>query len=281
MIKEAEKAQEPTKAIAAYRAIALAHTDQLSLRLFDFPYQYKPATTVYTMDNCYHSDLHLYASFPNVAYFWNMEFWTGTGANIYLLKQMALCAMLNGEKKLAARYFNLLKQSLFYKTWAEEQEQYNDNPDILTKHPVYKQIKQYVPEENFVVLTQYPFPYYYQFFQESFAKNIERCILASLYVRDFNWFIQIMQVVQTEDELPDCMQEALLIHALLNNDFSLLEKFKINKKLEEKVTYCVKECNKYKNNPKLVEEKLRRRYKGTYCYFYFFATLNLHLYELN
>ena len=278
IIEEADKVQTPTKSIAVYRAIALANTDQLSLRLFDFPYQFKPATVAYMMDNAYLSDIYFYGSFVNVAYLWDMEFWVGTGANFSLLKQMALCAMLSGEKELASKYLNLLKQSLFYKKWAEE---HSNNPDILTENPAYKQIKQYMPEEDFVIPSKYPFPFYYQCLGESFAKNVERCILASLYTKNFGWFMQIMAVVRTEDELPDCIQEALIIYAMLNNNFAPLERFKFNKKLEEKVVYCVNECSKYKNNPKLVEEKLRKRYKGTYCYYYFFANPNLFTYEVS
>jgi hypothetical protein len=273
IIKEAEKAQEPTKAIAAYRAIALANTNQLSQRLFDFNYQNKPSASVY-MDGFqrlyYYSELYFYASFPNVAYFWNMEFWVAMKANVHLLKQMALCAMLNGEKELASRYFNLLKQSLFYKKWAEEQERYNDNPDMLMKNPVYKQLKQYIPVENFIIPANYSLPIYYHYLQNPFTNNIERYILASLYLRDLNRFMWVMQTARSEAELPACMQEGLLIHALVNNDFSALERFKINEKLKEKVFGFVNEYNKYKDNPKLAEEKLKKNYRGTYCYFYFF-----------
>ena len=273
VIKEAEKAQEPTKAIAAYRVIALANTDQLSQRLFDFNYQNKPSASAY-MDGFqrlyYYSELFFHASFPNVAYLWNMEFLVSMGSNFHLLKQMALCAMLSGEKELASKYLNLLKQSLFYKKWAEKQERYNDNPDTLMENPVYKQIKQYMPEENFVIPVNYSLPIYYMFLEKSFVKNKEKCLLAGLYTRDIKQFMQDMQSVQSDDELPVCVQEGLLIYAIANNDFRVLERFRIDGKLKEKVTRFVNEYKRYGNNPNLAEEKLRKNYKGTYCYFYFF-----------
>ena len=138
-----------------------------------------------------------------------------------------------------------------------------------------------MPEENFVFLIKQPLPSYYQYLQMSFpeniktfSKNIERCILANLYTRHLDLLMPIMEIVNIEGELPDCMQEALVLYAIFNNDFAVLERFKINETLEENVIYCVNECNKYRNNPKLVEEKLRNDYKGTYCYFYFFANPN-------
>jgi hypothetical protein len=272
IIKEAEKAQEPTKAIAAYRVIALGNTNQLSKRLFDFHYQNKPSASVY-MEGFqrlfYYSELYFYASFPNVAYFWNMEFWVAMKSNVDLLKQMTLCAMLNGEKELASKYFNLLKQSLFHKKFAEEQEQYN-NPDMLMKNPLYKQLKKYIPEENFVIPANYSLPIYYHYLRNPFTNNIERYILASLYLRDLNRFMFVMQAARSEAELPTCMQEGLLIYAMVNNDFPALERFKINEELKEKVFGFVNEYKKYGDNPKLAEEKLKKKYMGTYCYFYFF-----------
>jgi hypothetical protein len=276
IIKEAEKAQEPTLAIVAYRAIALAGTGQLSQRLFDFNYQnVKPSTSAYLEGqyrNLYfYGDLCFYASFPNLSYLWSMEFWVSSGANFYLLKQMALSAMLNEEKELASKYFNLLKQSLFYKKWAEEQERYNDNPGMLAENQVYKHIKQYIPQEDFAIPIQYSFPYYYRFFKKSFTNNGERRILASLYLGDLNLFMRIMQFVPAKNELPTYVQEAILLYAILNNNFIVLESFRINKNLKEKVIRFVNEYKKYGNNKKLAEEKLKKDYKGTYCYFYFFA----------
>ena len=278
IIKEAKKISEPTKAIVAYRAIALANTNHLSQQLFNFPCHYKstPSTYVSGFESAYYySDLYFYASFPNVAYLWDMEFMVVSGANFYLLKQMALCAILNGEKELASKYLNVLKQSLFYKTWAEKQEQYNNNPEIITQNSVYKQIKQYMPEDNFVIPIKLPFPFHYQELREiSFLKNMERCILASLYIKDLGQFMQIMQFLDGEQELPDCMQEGLIMYALLNNDFNLSNNFKISERIKNKVTNCITEYNKYRNDPKTAEERLKKEYEGSYCYFYFFANLN-------
>jgi len=277
MIKEAEKAQEPTKTIAVYRMIALANTNQLVYRLFNFPCQYKPSASVYLkgIENpFYYSDLYFYASFPNIAYLWSMTYWVGSGGNFYFLKQMALCAMLNGEKELASRYFNLLKQSLFHKAWAEEQERYNNDPNILTKNPVYNQIKQYMPEEDFVIPIRYPLPVYYQFLGESFWKNAERAILASLYIKDLNLFMQIMQAIYSENEFPACMQEGLVLYAMFNNNFTAIERFEVNKTLAEKVINCVNIYNECGNNKELAEEKLKKDYQGSYCYFYFFGKPN-------
>jgi len=276
VIKEAEKTQEPTKAIAAYRAIALAQTNQLSQRLFDFSYQYKPLVPDYMAKSFrkdyYYSELFFYASFPNVAYFWNMEFLTGVGVNFHLLKQMALCSMLNGEKELASRYLDLLKQSLFYKEWAEKQEQYNNNPDMLMKNPVYEQMRQYEPKENFVIPMNYSLPVYYKFLQRVSTKNMERYILACLYTSDLKTFAHIMQHIRTKEDLPVCVQEALLIYSIITNDSAILKRFKINKQLKENVTYCMNVYKKYGSNRDLAEQQLKK-HKGTYCYFYLFSNI--------
>ena len=274
IIKEAEKAQEPTKTIAAYRAIALANTNQLSQRFFDFNYRYKPPASSGNDDVVqklsYFSDFYLYASLPNIAYLWNMEFWVGSGANFYLLKKMAICAMLNGEKELASKYLTLLKESLFYKSWAEKQEKYNNDPDILIKNPVYKQIKQYMPEEDFVLPIKYPLPVCYKFLWENFRANLERPLIACLYTKDLDQFMRIIYAINMGRELPACMQEAVIMYAIINNHFAVLERFRINGELREKVIAFMTELKRYGDNRKLAEEKLKK-YKGRYCYFYAFS----------
>jgi hypothetical protein len=142
---------------------------------------------------------------------------------------------------------------------------------MLAENPVYKQIKHYMPEEDFVIPIRYPFPHYYRLFKKSLMKNGERCILANLYLRDLNLFMQIMQIAHIKSGLPTYVQEAILLYAMLNNNFAVLDRFKIDENLKKKVHYCVNEYKKHKNNPKLAEEKLKKNYKGTYCYFYFFG----------
>jgi len=274
VIKEAEKAPEPTKTIAVYRTIALAHKNQLAERLFDFNYQYKPPASIYAEDGYqqfhYYSDLYFHASFLNVAYLWNMEFWVVTGSRFYFLKQMALYAILSGEKELASRYLHLLKQSLFYKKWAEEQERYINDPEILKENKVYSQIKHFIPKEDFIAPVNYLFPNFYLYLGWTSPENMERCMLACLYTKNLDRFISIMRSIGSKGELPACMQEGLLIYAIGMNDFAVLEKFNIDRKLKENVIHCVNVYKQYENNRELAEKKLKAC-KGTYCYFYFFS----------
>jgi hypothetical protein len=46
---------------------------------------------------------------------------------------MANCALLEGDKPLARKYINILKQTLFYRDWAEQAEALVDHPERIAQ----------------------------------------------------------------------------------------------------------------------------------------------------
>ena len=58
-----------------------------------------------------------------VEYGWRMEY----------VKHAVRASLLSGEYVLAQRYINILKRTMFYRGWANEMQQYVDNPSLLEK----------------------------------------------------------------------------------------------------------------------------------------------------
>lgn len=55
----------------------------------------------------------------------------GSRAEDYQL--LANCALLEGDKPLARKYINILKQTLFYRDWAEQAETLVNHPELISK----------------------------------------------------------------------------------------------------------------------------------------------------
>jgi len=64
----------------------------------------------------------------NFAYRWCIENSVEYGYSFDNLKMLAKCAIINHEWDLARRYLDILKQSLYYKDWAEKYESLVDEP---------------------------------------------------------------------------------------------------------------------------------------------------------
>lgn len=54
-----------------------------------------------------------------------------------MMKRMAECSIVNGDYKVAKKYLNKLKHTIFYKMWAEKAEQCLFNDNMVAQHPIY------------------------------------------------------------------------------------------------------------------------------------------------
>lgn len=65
-------------------------------------------------------------------------------------KRIAECMIVNGHYQTAARQIDLLKKSLFYRSWAEEAEAQMKDETKINTHPVYGRLRQLRYRENFL-----------------------------------------------------------------------------------------------------------------------------------
>ena len=65
-------------------------------------------------------------------------------------KRIAECMMVNGHYQTALKQLNLLKKSLFYRSWAEEAEAMMKDEAKINAHPVYGKLRQLRYKENFL-----------------------------------------------------------------------------------------------------------------------------------
>lgn len=65
-------------------------------------------------------------------------------------KRIAECMIVNGHYQVAAKQLNLLKHSLFYRSWAEEAEAMMKDEGKVNAHPVYGRLRQLRYKENFL-----------------------------------------------------------------------------------------------------------------------------------
>lgn len=79
----------------------------------------------------------------NYCYRWCMENAVEYGWRHEYLKSAVRSMLLSGEYKLAERYINILKKTMFYRGWAREMETYADEPALVGKNPALAQPLKY------------------------------------------------------------------------------------------------------------------------------------------
>lgn len=275
IISEAQKAKRPTRAVAAYYAIALEETDQLLNHMFDIPYDF-PKLQLDRYDGSeeyglFVMDCNFHAGLLNPAYRAAMDHVVMNGPRVFAYKRMALCALLNGETALCRKYLALIDRMPFEHDFVERYSAMADNPKLIDSDAELTHVRSLYPKES-------KFEQNYQ--QPSFlgynvglGQGSDHTLLTSaaacLYSKDMNAFLMRAQIMHQKGmPFPTCMQEAIAVAALKMPQ--ALEAFpEVGKFVPDEVRAFLIDAKPYVEDREALRQNLKERWLGTYMYYYY------------
>lgn len=137
--------------------LALAMTGQLSTRMFEFPQTGLQSLMMPrvrdNVSNITTMEVFWQLGFINesIRYaFDSQESIINCRKSAYLMKRMVEGNILNGRYDVASKYIDLLKQTLFYKEWAEIAETFLYNEDKINGFPEWNRKKQLRLSDDFL-----------------------------------------------------------------------------------------------------------------------------------
>ena len=221
----------------------------------------------------------------NFSYRWCMENAVEYGWRIEYLKHAVRAMLLSGENRLAQRYIDVLKRTMFYRGWAKDMEKYISNPELIEKTNEFSmplQLACYPDElsvdESFV--EAYLTNEFKSIPNDATPLYIEVALATSLVRKDqknfwyiFDRYLKVCNPVR----LPKCYQEALLMFLNIDkgNTVTVSPEFidrYVSKSVQRKLEAFVAKTKKYKG---MKEEEMapyfKKEYGDTYFYFYFFV----------
>lgn len=126
----------PTRQVVMNRNIALLKLGRLGNDMFSYPdgsADIEASIPVRLAQTGGKMAYYQYGKF-NFCYRWCVEDAVEYGWRIEYLKHAARSMMLAGEYRLAQRYIDILKRTLFYSDWGCELEKYVQNPETITRN---------------------------------------------------------------------------------------------------------------------------------------------------
>lgn len=271
----------PNRAIVQYRNIALFRKGQLLDKMFTYPNgsaEYKSDSLASVTIMVAHSVFY-HSGRINFSYRWAMESVTKQGLSAEHLKYMAKAAMFNGETKLAEKYLNTLKQTLFHKKWAEENIAFLYNRNLFEQQEEYKKIylltdydeNSWENSDN-VETSNLNF---YSRLTSGTREMFDYSIAATLTLKDIRLFMNRFQVflkINGNNKIPTHLQEAAML-------FADLEKYQFadHVKFDQHIVNRYKDFHRMVNTigaDKMNEENSKRiqsKFGNTYWYYYFFS----------
>jgi hypothetical protein len=201
------------------------------------------------------------------------------------MKHAVRSMLLLGEYRLAQRYIDILKHTMFYRNWATEMETYVENPELMSKVNEFSmplQLSCYPDglgvDESFVeaYLTK-EFKYVPENVTPLF---LEVALTSAMICKDQKAFWYIFERYLNEvkpAKLPKNYQEALILFLNLdkgktvNVGPSFVDKF-VSKSVQRRLEAFVAKTKKYKGMKEIeMAPFFKKEYADTYFYFYFFV----------
>ena len=191
----ANQKDEPTRAIVMMRNLALSRLGKQG----DLMFLYKNGSKAY--DAPFGMRLMLVAG-PLIYYQYGMlnycnrlcmEMGVEFGFRTEDYQLLANCAVLENDQPLARKYIGILKQTMFYKDWAEHAETLLDHQDLIAKDSELEPITHMLHYDNVLTGDQ---GYTEKFLMRQLARSNytddpvfqEQTLLATLWTKDVNRF---------------------------------------------------------------------------------------------
>lgn len=275
MIDLARSARRPTRAVAAYYAIALEETDCLLDGMYDIPYDF-PKVRLDAHDGSeeyglFVSDCSFHAGLMNVAYRTAMDQVVMNGPRLFHFKQMARAALVNGEKALCRKYLSIIAQMPFEGDFVEKYSALNADPKKVEADPTLSHVKKLAPQESHFE-QNYPPPAFLGYnvgLTRGADATLQTSAAACLYSKDLQAFLPRAQIMAKKGmPFPACMQQAIAILALKQPE--MLKAFpQVGRFVPDEIRSFLLDAKPLVGDRLALRHELRERWLGTYVYYYY------------
>ncbi len=272
----------PTRLVVMNKNMALLHMGRAGEEMFRYPdgsAAPKSTMNVRLVQTGGKMAYYQYGRF-NFCYRWCVEDAVEYGWKVEYLKHAVRSMIASGQYKIARRYVDILKQTLFHSSWVERFEKIIDNPKLADKTPEIAFPRLMYCYMNTLDVDDSHIEAYLlnQMTSNLFVNPTPVCTEASLMHalirKDTQLFWNtIVNYLSTHKQfrIPTHYQEALLLYANIDRRADI-SKFNFDKKIEQRFRDFSKLTTKYRG---MTEDQMAPYFKDdfgdTYWYFYFFV----------
>ncbi len=279
MTDDALAARRPTRAVAAYYAIALLHQGELLDRLFDIPYNYPVKGGLEDHDGSeeygiLQADADFAAGLVQVAYHYALEFTVMNGPSVHNLKRMALCAIMMEEKELAEKYFRILESQPFEEAFVERYRPMAANPKLIEEDAELAKVRRLKPREH-KFEQQYRQPAFMGYnlgLMEGSDETLITSVAACLYSKDLMAMMpRVMAMQQKRMNLPMTVQQAIACFSLKDKGAhkDVANMLPNRQLVMSEMQNFLMDAKPIMNDKDKLREELKERWMGSYMYYYY------------
>lgn len=270
---------EPTRLIVMDTYLALRKLHIAGDNMFTYKNGYEPFNTRKSVLEMEVAGKMFYLQYGmvNYCYRWCMEDMITNGMKIENLKYFVKSCLLNNEIPLAQKYNDVLKKTLFHRSWAAKYEEYIKNPGGISSDPEFKAILPLIDPinklqtekkemlEDFLI-------YSFATIHAGSPELIELALQCNLEMKNSNRFWPFFNYyIQTHSRIPVHYQEAALLFSYLEKNVDI-SKINFDAAVLNNFREFINRMKQYAKRTRKELEPIFMKYFGnTYWYYYFFS----------
>lgn len=273
-----KQVDEPTRNIVMYTNLALYKLGTAGDRMFRYPAGQMIIKSPVPVSSMQISGIQMYYYYglTNYCYKWCMEYFVENGVKTNQLKYFVLSSLINGETKLARKYNDMLKSTLFHKKWATDHQKYIDNPKEIAVSPEFAGIRKLTAKYDILdgdhqMLESY-LRNYFSNLKDGPVEQLELSLLYCLELKDMNKFWpRFFYWAMTQKRIPVHFQEAALLFQNIRNNNVNLQNITFDEKVLNNFRNFLSLSKQYSGLPiEQAKELYKNQIEGTYWYYFLF-----------
>ena len=215
---------EPTRAIVMMRNLALSRLGRQGNEMFLYKNGSKEYAAPFVMRLMLVAGPLIYYQYGMLNYCNRlcMEMGVEFGFRTEDYQLLVNCALLENDQPLARKYLGILKQTIFYRDWAEQAGTLLGHPDLIAKDTEREPITHMLHYKNVLSGDQ---GYTESFLMKQLARSTyaddpifqEQCLLATLWTKDIKQFWQRFNdyiKLHPQGPMPRYYQEAAYLYSM-------------------------------------------------------------------
>ena len=257
--------------------VALSETDQLCEKLFNGPQDFLAGSLVLPWgDEHLNRGGYFYYSIGliNEAHRWAYEEMVVYGYRPQNIEMLTKTSLIDGDYRMAKKYINILKMTIYYRKRALEYEKMADNPDLILSHPELGAKLKILPKNNFFIQFNEPqnnLPLILEG-QPDNRKAIEYYLAGLLLTKKVELAVNNIKNMKDSgfNSIPRNLEEAVLIYYNSTKVLPDLGGLKVSAETQLRFDHYFASYIEARKNPSTMKEKMQSEFGNTFWYYFHF-----------
>jgi hypothetical protein len=257
--------------------VALSETNQLCDRLFYGTQDFKSGSLVLPWgEEHLNRGAYFYycIGFINEAHRWAYEEMVVHGYRPQNIKMLAKTSLINDDYRMARKYLNILKRTIYYRDWALKYEKLADNPDLIKSDPELGAKIKILPKSDFFIKFNDPLnnlPLILQAQQDN-RKAFEYYIAALLLTKNVEGAVNSLKKLKEMGytRIPRHIEEAVLMYYNSTKEMPELGGLAISTETQNRFNEYVTTYKILRQTSQLNTQKMELKFGNTFWFYFQF-----------